>query len=187
MRRTKYQKYRAFAGLFSGRRPKHLAGEAHLGDTDRAELLIGLSVDHLRDQIGKTRTYRGEHCKVGHWLSEEAKRTGRIDPDELLAAAAHLRALQRRGGTEGERIGVDAFSASATRLLGRYKGQKENSVRLLIINDGTDASSEAFNYNVRKLAQDLGCALAQKAIITSIDRTPVETYEHSPTGMPDPE
>jgi hypothetical protein len=185
-RRTKFQQYRAFSDLFSDRRPRALAGELSLKRTDRAVFLVGLQVDHLRSLVGKTRTYRGESCQIGGLLTSQARKTGRITADDLRSAIGFVRSHQRKGAGRGPVIGYDGVNMSAIRVLGSYKGKNEKSARVEIINDGTDSSSAAFKANMRKLAQELGCGLAQKVVITSIDKTPKDTFEHSPTGMPDP-
>ena len=172
--------WRKFSSAFSG----ILAGQTPLRTTDRAEFLVGLDFSAMKQQIGKRRG----RCRLGWFLLDLGGRQrlpSRITQNDVRDAVATVRARQFRNGRSGARIGYRDVGISAIQVAGLFEGTKERSTRVTIINDGKEQSSAAFRSNMQKLAQDLACALAQKVIITSLDKTP-PSWLHSPTGYPNP-
>lgn len=180
-RSNKERTWRAFSGAFSG---TTLAGQTPLQRTDRAEFLVGLDFSAMKNRIGKIRG----RCRLGWFLLDLGGRQRlplHITHNDVRDAVATMRARQFRNGRSGSRIGYRDVGLSAIQVAGLFEGTKERSTRVTIINDGKESSSVAFRSNMKKLAQDLACALAQKVIITSIDKTP-PSWLHSPTDFPNP-
>lgn len=174
-------------GLLNGkpRRRRGFEGEKQIGSVGQAELLVGLDYSEMQNQVGKVVKKNGSKCRVG-WYIKDVSKSKKLRDDDVIRATVLIRVKQFRNAQDGERIDPRTIGMSSIKIKGAYGGKTEDSVRLVVIDDGADASPEAFKKNMKLLAQELACALAQQVVITSIGKTSDDAYMHSPTAFPAP-
>ncbi len=198
---------RAAFGALSGSRGKpklkvkdlsggDFAGEADWSQSTTVTFYIGLKLDRLAEVVGAPAedVKTNAKCRIGAGLRPEEVRSGRIEPDTVIGVLRRLRKMQPRTGWYGSKetplrqrekvVGDEGVAGSLIKMRGIYKGAREESVAVTIFHDPFLESKTAFDRNMRRLAQDMACALGQESIITSFGHSD-QTYSHTPTPFED--